>query len=234
MSRPRGVIRETFSFIAKERKDLSKVGVFPVFLGALIFFVSRPSGTNWSKDVFTEAISAVVFLVPWIIVAIPWHRRIILEEKPSLKKAISWSAGHTTYLIIYSVLWMPMTLSKYISVEKEWKNILVAIIVTANIYLFARLSLVLPSIAIGDGKGIKEAWNYSKGKFWNIVLSLLGIFVLGVVVGSPWGWIYIMIYEKGAVGRCFAAVCMALMYFTVEAMLATGLSFLYKNFVERK
>jgi len=59
------------------------------------------------------------------------------------------------------------------------------LLIVPGIYLLVRLGLFAPAAVLGDGFGISESWKLTKGKFWDIFVLYLLIFLMSIIGVIP-------------------------------------------------
>lgn len=65
-------------------------------------------------------------------------------------------------------------------------GLLLLVVVPLYVFLYVRLSFVLPLTALGEGKGtFSESWRITKGRFWSIFWRLLAFTLLMMVILIP-------------------------------------------------
>jgi hypothetical protein len=138
-----------------------------------------------------------VCLLYWLLVtsfAVRCHRLVLLERQPeAMEWKLEWSRRDTMFFLwsgavwfIYGAVWLAgVTLSLNVAVNIwqaargpgevfEWLSLACKL---PALYVFARLCLALPAIAVDGDPGLKSAWRLTRGNGWRLMI------VVGVL---PW------------------------------------------------
>jgi hypothetical protein len=98
----------------------------------------------------------------------------------------------------------------------QYSQVLNILIVILMLYVFARLSVTLPEIAIGtQGSGIERAWKMSKGNGFRLIIVVI---ILPFLVALPFLLLYQFDNLVMTVLASFGAYSMTLISFTVLSL----------------
>ena len=121
----------------------------------------------------------------YFILTVKCHRLFLLNESHgSFKEALLWDKRNTTFMFTSFALALGMgvilvpiflfTLSMGPLTEDNSDSLLYIFAIPYG-YLFSRLSLVLPAIAIDEQNDFKRAWLISSGNGWKLFFLILVI-----------------------------------------------------------
>lgn len=155
--------------------DVPEDGTFPPSLMALIV---------------TASLAANVAMVPAFT---GWHR-LLLQPNPGHdggKRLYGWDAREWRYFRILMLLWAAMMAiniigSMVLSILGEGRGpavIMSFLTLTAYIYAWARIGLVLPPAALGHGRTIREMGEIARGNVGAVAYALAGIWFLITLFG---------------------------------------------------
>lgn len=136
-----------------------------------------------------------LFMMAWI--AVGWHRFILLEERqhsylPVWHSGLIW--GYIKKILLLLLIMVPVILVISLvlipiviaAMSPTNQNPLMALIPFAIMYIliiwiFTRLSLVLPAVSIGETMGIGDAWFSSKPlSFAFLVVGVLSAIIMNI------------------------------------------------------
>lgn len=229
------------------------IGVLVLVNGALYWglyereqaAIAAGSGGSLALLIATGIVSTVIAG----FVAVPWHRFLILGERPAVNGlAISreaWLyAGYT--LALYALFSLPFYAVMFASLDYPDESPVAIGISILSFFLFLllwavfnRFSLALPMIALRrEDAGLKAAWAMTQGNSWRLFWSTIIIFVILIaVLGAP-----VMAYGLATATTAEGASMQSRLNFTLTNMLTeavtiitgvifvTFLSLAYKHF----
>jgi len=187
-------ISEATQAIAKEWKALLKAIAVPTLVLAAVTVVNQLNqedldaagdgpGLFVAPGAFLlSLLLALLSIVPLTMIAVSCHRLVILGAD-SLPNAwgLFWSWRETRFLgwiigiwiIAVTVVVVPYLLSVPLITRPldEWL-LFFGILFPLALYVFARLSLVLPATAIGQRPTFKGSWRLTRSNGWRLVLVL--------------------------------------------------------------
>ena len=202
------IIRHAFRMVFGNFREALKVSVGPYVILALIFVLvigmigdtggmfdaSMPmAGAEPMRPGAALALFALVpvllFVVSWVAVA--WHRFILLEEYPGLLPSLAdrpiWPYAGRSLLygivvllaalpLIFLVMGLAMPL---MMAGSGLASILIFVAITGFMtYLWLRIAIALPSVAVGQPITMADAWRASKGMsgtIFGVAFLLMGI-----------------------------------------------------------
>lgn len=181
----REVLSETVAYISKEKHVIFDSLKYPA-LGMLLV-----SLFTTEEEIYSEIISSIWFILYfyfYILLIVKCHRLFLLNESSgTLKESLVWSRKHTNFtlimfgvgmgLVFSGVLIAPLLssfLPSIIHFNMEPNTVFYIAMLPAG-YIFARLSLMFPSIAIGNNISFSHAWNISSNYGFKLIILLLVI-----------------------------------------------------------
>ena len=139
--------------------------------------------------------TAVLSTVIGAFVAVPWHRLLLLGEKPSALLALDrrhWM--YAAYAVaLAAALWLPLALPLHSIYQATPDFSAIAIGLSAPLFLAllaitTRLSLILPAIALDPEKAqLREIWSITRGNTLRLLVSSVIVFLgllLAVIVAA--------------------------------------------------
>jgi hypothetical protein len=137
------------------------------------------------ETIVLQIVANLVFIFAGVSIAVAWHRRLILEERPGLSGSNVASKSLWRYvrmglaiglvvIVPTMVLSLPMFLLSSPVVAGGAPRFLMLLPVIFLLFLaafavFLRLSLLLPARAVGDlDLTFKETWKRTRGNTWRL------------------------------------------------------------------
>lgn len=166
-----------------------------IFVGAMVLL----AGGGVDNLAVFNVISMVLVLMACcvgVIIAVAWHRFILLEEEPDgflppvhVRESLSYvGRGLLMLAILLVVVGCPVFL--VIAVGGNSPAIVMLAGLLASIggaVVFYRLVPMAPGAAVGKPLSVKDAWDRTRGKSGALVVTAICLFALGVVLGFPGG-----------------------------------------------
>jgi len=176
--------------------SLLLIGAF-VGMGTMIDFPTAANGID-IENISQPGLAAVLILALGVFamfvfawVAVTWHRFILLEEYPSMVPAMSgrpiWPYVGRTLMIVLQMMivmiplmFLVLPLLMNLPAVGSLLSIGLSILLT---FLWLRVCVSLPSVAVGTHMGSVEAWGKT-AKIWQTILGVCVIMgVLNFVAG---------------------------------------------------
>jgi hypothetical protein len=218
----------------KRFDTLLVVGAFPVLLATLLDWVLRPYTTGPNRDIFTDVLCGLLHSIPWVIFAVPWHRWILLNEKPTVRKTLEWSHRHSLFVLFSFLTYFPLAVTQNLDLGNVLNPLLQLIAFAGCIFVYIRLSLVLPATASDASYNLSHAWNLSRGYTLPITLALGLAFAVFVLLGTPVFYVLIE-FPNGPPTVVLAKRVLANTWYLVSgAVFVSTLSFTYQCITEEK
>ncbi len=165
---PIQVIAAAVMFVCAWRSVFFRTLIVPIALYTGVSLLSFSYRSGW-----VLALLLVVFLVAHTVIAVTTHRLVLLGEDSIPRRGLrSWSRRETTFLI-YFFLTLLCAVPAAVLVMVPFIGGLLSLVCV--LWILSRLSLVFPSIAVGDVLTIREAWTLSSGYQW-LLISVVGVF----------------------------------------------------------
>ncbi len=224
------IVRHAFVILFGNIVEALKVSVGPMIIGAVVAFqVIRMVGADVVGNLVTpdptytgQGTSSlfvallffvgVLFVISWI--AVSWHRFVLLEEYPGLfpavlNRPIATYAGQTGKLaFLIALCIVPLGIAATLPVLG---NVIFLFSFFAIAFLWFRVGIILPGVAVGKRMGIAEAWRVTRPlsgqiasvvfilMFLNLAVSLVlfpiqsGMPLVGAVLELIASWIMMML-----------------------------------------
>ncbi len=189
----RTVLSETFHFFSENLSSIFNCIKYPG-LGILLLSLISIEEFN-----IIDLPLIIIEIYLYYVFVVRCHRLFLLNESPnSFKASLRWNKRNTIFMftsfalaIGLGVLTMPIiffsTSMGDLSFLQGNTSILLVLITAIPIgYLFSRLSLVFPAIAIDNQNDFQHAWVISKGNGWKLfilisVIPLTTSFLIGTI-----------------------------------------------------
>ena len=204
-------VMDAYAFVWEQRRDFLLYAFLPVLIGALaqtlltVFLapaVGVPNGAEAPQPVGGPSAAVVigfvigfaVSLVLYVMFAVAWHRRFLVEEQTTVGAALRWGPRHMQFLGRIGVLalvgvpilvLLPMTRAENAGLTVP----LLFIVMIVTVLAYARLLLLLPAAAIDERLTIQGAWQLTRGlggrMFGIAVLPLIPILFVSAIATAP-------------------------------------------------
>lgn len=140
------------------------------------------NGTGSNTLWFTSLLASTVI---GAMIAVPWHRRILIDEPQTLQSGLQFDSLKLSYaakalqlmfamaapgMLMFSLM-PPSEAEAEFSAQDAFWTIAIIAWLTALLLFMNRFSLALPGTAVGDpNAGFGESWRASKGNTWRLAL----------------------------------------------------------------
>jgi hypothetical protein len=163
------------------------IGFLPSVVGATsVYATSAVRALVGSDDKFTHwalyLATGAIGLAAVTVIAVSWHRLVLLEERPTSVRP-SLGARHLRFWL-WSILLVALTefpgavFARYFQSEISVRMILIQAVAWALLaYLQARLSLLLPAIAIDHPATALDAFKLSSGNGVRLATAMVLVLV---------------------------------------------------------
>ncbi|MGH6691655.1 MAG: hypothetical protein ACREF4_13365, partial [Gammaproteobacteria bacterium] len=170
-------------------------------------------------------------------IAVAWHRLILNRERPSgvylrFDRSVGLYAAFliAVQLLLIALVNLPEVIASLRGTSLPWwVGALAFVLVIAVAFIFGRLSLVLPPIALGRTDiGLGDAWRATQGNTWRLFWGPIVCLILLVLPA-------VMVFIVAGAGRTTTTVALTVMdLLTILAgVIGVGfLSFAYQHFFE--
>jgi hypothetical protein len=160
-----------------QRRVVLRLGAIPFAIALVMHLVLLYLGMDHDRDPGTDLLVNAVSLAPYVLFTVPLLRYLLGEQ--NVKPSLRWETAHSvfvTWLVVESALFTAVGNLSW-PLAYAW-----AFLMLCLAYASARLSLVLPAVAVGEYPDLKLAWARSRHNGW----PLLGIrFVAGALAFVP-------------------------------------------------
>ncbi|WP_447529893.1 hypothetical protein [Vreelandella sp. TE19] len=178
----------------------------------LVILQPRPVALYLSLELLAEAIDIAAYTLLVVVVC----NAILRQQTSGFGRGLFWGQRETR-LFLYQLglyaLFIPVSLFAFVPVAGVWISLLL------SGYLYSRLALVLPGIAVGQPLTFRLAWQLSRPYQWSafVVLALFPT-VIGVALES--------LPSAGAL-----SLLRALLFFATSLISVTAMAILYREIV---
>ena len=158
---------------------------FPVAL-YLVFSIARVF-VDIESQFFLALVLEIASLFLWPVIAVTWHRFILLGDEPAGPVHFHFGRREAIFLLVSifrTLLFIPLAALSLAAAELQESpsGALLALfglfLVALAIYFFVRLTLLLPAVAIGDPINPRLVLERTRGNFWRL-------FTVMFAVGAP-------------------------------------------------
>jgi len=171
------IVQEAFNMAWKKRSVLLRALLVPFIISILLTFVHNHYSDSMGLkfDIPYRVVQGIVFT----ILAITCHRLVLLGDSSVPKFGIyAWSMRETRFFgwyLFVSILfdadiYLKEIVKKFVNDSHLWLPIIQAIVYPVGLYLFARLSVILPTIAIDKHYGMGFIWNLTNKNGFSLIL----------------------------------------------------------------
>lgn len=148
------------------------------------------------RQVFLALVLELAGLFLWPIIAVAWHRFILIGDAPAGSFHISFGRREARFLVISIFLFLlfvpgvTFVLAGESMTQTMTSSLLSffgLLLMLVAIYFFVRLSLLLPAVSVNDPFNPRLILERTRGNFWRLtavlVLVALPIVILGFLFG---------------------------------------------------
>lgn len=168
------------------------------FPGALYLVISIARAFVDAEAQFFLAFALeIASLFLWPVIAVTWHRFILLGDEPAGPVHFHFGRREASFLLVSIFLFLllvPGAALSFASVELQGvaSGALLALfglfLIAIGIYFFVRLTLLLPAVSIGDPLDPRLILERTRGNFWRLLAVMFAVAVpfllLAVLFGS--------------------------------------------------
>ena len=161
-------------------------------LGTFAFLAALPAVLRFAAEIFvwtafpsppsplTQITMVLITTLLMTIFSVSWHRFTLLGE---INKQQPWQfvfERREALFFLYSLLLMVSILLAALSAQAapEKGSLLPPILMGVAVFIFLRMSMLLPAIAVDDDRTPRRAWMLTQGQFWRL-------FAITVMVALP-------------------------------------------------
>jgi len=156
------------------------------------------------ENLFAALLLNVVALLLWPIIAVTWHRFILIGDAPSGSFHLNFGRREARFLMVSIFLFLLLLPGMLLAIagtalaqEQTQSTIgsllgfIGMLLILVSLYFFVRLSLLLPAAAVDDPIDARLVLERTRGNFWRLVavfaLVVLPIAVCVILLGSLMG-----------------------------------------------
>ena len=188
-------ITEAYGGAWRNLGDMVRLIWFPVAL-YLVFSIARVF-VDVETQFFLALVLEIASLFLWPVIAVTWHRFILLGDEPSGSVHFSFGRREAIFLLVsifLILLFIPGAALSLAAAELQEtpSGALLALfglfLVAIAVYFFVRLTLLLPAVAIGDPVDPRLVLERTRGNFWRLLAVMFAVAVpillLSTLAGS--------------------------------------------------
>ncbi len=247
------IIKHSFGLVFRNIGDALKVSVGPIIIASTLLYLTilltgftpawaatsimlgRVPGTL----VAVATVAAVVYLFVATWIAVAWHKFILIEEYPGLLPALSvptiisyvgksFVIGLLLLLALVPMLFVAGLVLQLLGlIENAMASLVIGFVLGLLLtYLWLRLAMVLPGVAIGKSMSNREAWNATAPMSDDI----FGASAILVAINTAISFAADYVLPTGLV---YYAVIVAINWFTMMVGISL-LTTLYGHLVEKR
>ncbi len=190
------ILSETITFCTENLSSIFNSLKYPG-LGILLLSLITREEFN-----FIDLPLIILEMYFYFVFVVRCHRLFLLNESPdSIKEALLWDKRNTTFMFTsialafgLGVIFIPIiifttSMGNFLVLHDNSSILFVYITAIPFGYLFSRLSLVFPAIAIDKQNDFQRAWVISKGNGWKLfflisVIPLTTSFIIGTIISG--------------------------------------------------
>lgn len=227
-------ITEAYSGAWRNLGDMVRLIWFPVAL-YLVFSIARVF-VDVETQFFLALVLEIASLFLWPVIAVTWHRFILLGDEPSGPIHFHFGRREAIFLLVsifLILLFIPGAALSLAAAELQEtpSGALLALfglfLVAIAVYFFVRLTLLLPAVAIGDPVDPRLVLERTRGNFWRLLTVMFAVAVpillLSTLAGS--------LMAGGGAMQLVAVALVAFVYVFFAVVNVAVLSIAYRELV---
>lgn len=188
------------------------------------------------KQRFLAVIIDFASLFLWPIIAVTWHRFILIGDAPSGRFNLSFGRREARFLlfsIFLVLLFMPGGILMIVAnampqtMSSSLLGFFGLLLLFVSLYFFVRLSLLLPAVSVDDPVNPRLVLERTRGNFWRLaavlVLAVLPVLVVAVLLTG--------LISLGPVAALLALIAIALVSIFFAVVNVAVLSIAYRELI---
>lgn len=163
-----------------------------IWLPGLLYLVfsTASSFVNVEEQFFAALVLELASLFLWPVIAVAWHRFILLGDAPAGAFRFSFGRREALFLLVSVFLFLMLVPGSALAMAASQQaqtltgsllSFFGLLLLLTSIYFFVRLSLLLPAVSIGDPVDPRLILERTRGNFWRLVAVFISV-VLPVVL----------------------------------------------------
>lgn len=177
-------ITEAYGGAWRNLGDMVRLIWFPVAL-YLVFSIARVF-VDVETQFFLALVLEIASLFLWPVIAVTWHRFILLGDEPTGPIHFSFGRREAIFLLVSIFLILLFIPGAALSLaaaqlQETPSGALLAlfglVLVAIAVYFFVRLTLLLPAVAIGDPVDPRLVLERTRGNFWRLLAVMFAVAV---------------------------------------------------------
>lgn len=173
-----------------------------IWLPGLLYLVLSTASAFLDPETqfFPVLVLELAGLFLWAVIAVAWHRFILIGDAPSGAFHLTFGRREARFLLLSVFLFLLLMPGIAIAIAAERMtgtmtgsllSFLGLLLFLVAVYFFVRLSLLLPAVSIDDPVDPRLVLERTRGNFWRLVAVFVSVVVpvvlLAVLLGSLLG-----------------------------------------------
>ncbi|MFN4355738.1 hypothetical protein [Parvibaculum sp.] len=227
-------ITEAYGGAWRNLGDMVRLIWFPVAL-YLVFSIARVF-VDVETQFFLALVLEIASLFLWPVIAVTWHRFILLGDEPTGPIHFSFGRREAIFLLVSIFLILLFIPGAALSLaaaqlQETPSGALLALfglfLVAIAVYFFVRLTLLLPAVAIGDPVDPRLVLERTRGNFWRLLAVMFAVAVPILLLSSLAG----SLMAGGGAMQIAAVAIAAFVYVFFAVVNIAVLSIAYRELV---
>lgn len=229
-----GTISEAYGGSWRHLGEMVRLIWFPGLL-YLIFSIAS-TVVNTESQLFLALALEVASFFLWPVIAVAWHRFILLGDASSRAVHFSFGRPEALFLLVSVVLFLLLApgiiiaMSAAMLPESSAAPLLSffgLLLLLVAIYLFVRLTLLLPAAAIGAPLDPRLVLERTRGNFWRLIAVVLAVVLPLLMIAILFGGLL----QGGPLLQVLAVIGLAVISIFFAVVNVAALSVAYRELV---
>lgn len=229
-----GTVSEAYGGSWRHLGEMVRLIWFPGLL--YLIFSTASAFVNVESQFFVAFALEMASLFLWPVIAVAWHRFILLGDVSTGTVHFSFGRREALFLLVSVILFLLLAPGVALTIvtgqiqEGSTSTLLSffgLLLLLVSIYFFVRLTLLLPAVSIGDPLDPRLVLERTRGNFWRLVAVFLAVAVPLVVLAILFGGLL----QGGAVMQVAAVIGLALVSIFFAVVNVAALSIAYRELI---
>ncbi|MBX3505670.1 MAG: hypothetical protein KF895_09355 [Parvibaculum sp.] len=220
------VVSEAYGGAWRHLGEMVRLIWFP---GALYLVISiARTFVDIETQFFLAFVLEILSLFLWPVIAVTWHRFILLGDEPAGPVHFRFGRREASFLLVSIFLFLLLVPGAALSLasaelQGAASGALLALfglfLIAIGIYFFVRLTLLLPAVSIGDPLDPRLILERTRGNFWRLLAVMFAVaipflllaFLLGGLAAAGGGLQLLAVIAVAFISVFFAVVNVAVL-----------------------